>query len=47
MSEILKFEANDHIQSIDILKNMSNKNTAIKRPNTHTKIKLKKEEKKR
>ena len=37
MSENTKFEANDHIQSIDIVGNMSNKNGAIKRLNMHTK----------
>ena len=31
----LKFKTNDHIQSIDIVGNTSNKNTTTKRPSTH------------
>ena len=32
----LKFEPNDHIQSIGMVRNMFNKDAATKRPNTHT-----------
>jgi len=37
MNKILKFETNDHIQSISITENMSNKNAATKRLNMHQK----------
>ena len=36
MNKTLKFEVNDQIQSIDIVENMFNKNTATK-PNTYQK----------
>lgn len=42
MNKTLKFEVNDQIQSIDIVENMSNKNTATK-PNTYQKNWTKKE----
>ena len=37
MSKILKFEANDHIQSISITENTSNKNITTKQPIMHKK----------
>jgi len=39
MNKTLKFEANDHIQSIGIVGNMSNKNVATKQLNTQKKLK--------
>lgn len=42
MNKTLKFEVNDQIQSIDIVENMFNKNTATK-PNTYQKNWTKKE----
>ena len=41
-----KIEAKDHIQSIDIVGNTSNKNAATKRSNTHQKNWTKKKKKK-
>ena len=38
MSKTLKFEANDHIQSIGIAGDTSNNNITTKRPNTYKKI---------
>ena len=46
MSKTLKFEPNDHIQSIGIAGNTSNKNVTTKWLNTHKQNWTKKEEEK-
>ena len=44
MNKTLKFKIKDHIQSIGIVGNTSNKNTTTKRHNTHQRNWTKKEE---